>query len=124
MDRVKLSVIISTPSRPIEFESAFPALLDAVGLLPGMLGIEVARVLPRTDGGPAGIYRTLDLYFDSYRSALRAGDGLKGRMFLHHLAEAGGVYSVLISHVERHTCNLQDAHEMEAGVNPHAAAVP
>ncbi|GAA1759724.1 EthD family reductase [Agromyces humatus] len=102
MDEVKLSLIIEVPARPVEFESAFPALLDLAGTMPGLLRIETARIFPCRDGSPSPVHRTLDLYFDSYRTASRATDTPLAKTFFDGLTGAGGRFTRLLGHVETH----------------------
>ncbi|MEV1131200.1 EthD family reductase [Agromyces sp. NPDC049794] len=120
MDEIKLSLIIDNPSRPIAFESRFPALLDLAGTLPGLLRIETARVFPSADGSPAPAHRTVDLYFASYGAASRATGTPEAATFFEGLTGTGGTFIRLLSHVETHgraTSVTEDGDERA----PHAA---
>jgi hypothetical protein len=114
MDEVKLSLIIDNPSRPVDFESAFPALLELAGTVPGLMRLETARVFPGPDGSPAAAHRTLDLYFDSYRTAGSATTTPEATSLFDRLSGTGGTFTRLLAHVELHGSTVHRSEGTEA----------
>jgi uncharacterized protein (TIGR02118 family) len=68
----KITLIYDTPHDPEAFEAAYPKQLGLARRLPGLQGIETAKVWPKEDGSPTPAYRLVDLHFADYDAASEA----------------------------------------------------
>jgi uncharacterized protein (TIGR02118 family) len=105
----KISFIYENPQDVDAFEADYPSQLALAKRIPGLLGVETARVWPKEDGSPTPAYRLVDLYFSDYDAASEAvGTEQAGAFFPSVFALAtNGVRIVFAdvedSHVDRAT---------------------
>ncbi len=70
---VKLTVVYDNPKDPSAFEAHYKSVhVPLAAKIPGVKRSEFAKVFPKEDGTPTPAYRTADLYFDDYASAVKA----------------------------------------------------
>jgi len=69
---VKLTLIYANPVDPEEFERRYQAHKDLVAQVPDLLRVEYGKVFPKEDGTPTPRWRTADLYFADYDTAVAA----------------------------------------------------
>lgn len=70
---VKLTVVYDNPTDPAAFEEHYTSVhVPMVGKVQGVQRVETAKVFPKEDGTPTPAYRTADLYFADYDSAVAA----------------------------------------------------
>jgi uncharacterized protein (TIGR02118 family) len=100
---VKLTVIVDNPTDPEAFEAYYTSpqnkhLLDKI---PNIQRVESAKVFPKEDGSPTPAYRTIDIYFPDYATAVAALGSPEGSELGGGLAEAatGGI-RFLLSDIE------------------------
>ena len=68
---VKLTVVYDNPKDPKAFEEHYGAEHKKLALkLPNLQKAEFAKVFPKEDGTPTPAYRTADLYFADYATAV------------------------------------------------------
>jgi uncharacterized protein (TIGR02118 family) len=99
---VKLTVIYDNPTDPAAFEEHYRTEhLNLAGKLPDVVKVETAKVFPKEDGSPTPAYRTADLYFADYDTAVAALSTPEGAALVQDtLALATGGVRLLLSDVE------------------------
>lgn len=97
----KISVIYDNPTDPDAFEAGYLALVPLGKAMPGQTRMETAKVWPKEDGSPTPAYRTIDIYFKDYDSAVAAVKSPEAGAFIPHLRElATGGVRILFQDVE------------------------
>jgi hypothetical protein len=100
---VKLTIVVDNPNDPDAFEAVYnsPATREGLGKIPDVQRVESAKVFPKEDGSPTPAYRTIDIYFSDYATAVAALASPDTRPLLGGLAQAatGGV-RFLLSDIE------------------------
>ena len=87
---VKLTVIYDNPTDPEAFESHYSSVhVPLVGDVPDVQKVETAKVFPKEDGSPTPAYRTADLYFTDYDTAVAALGSDGGTKLLGDARELG-----------------------------------
>ncbi|MGH3165631.1 MAG: EthD family reductase [Trebonia sp.] len=68
------TIIIDNPTDPGAFEAHYTSQQskDLLGKIPGIQRVESAKVFPKEDGSPTPAYRTIDIYFPDYATAVAA----------------------------------------------------
>jgi uncharacterized protein (TIGR02118 family) len=69
---VKVTMIYANPVDEDEFERRYKMHKDLVAQVPQLLRAEYGKVLPKEDGTPTPRWRTADLYFADYDTAVAA----------------------------------------------------
>ena len=70
---VKLTVIYGNPDDPEAFEKHYRDVHMPLAMkIPNVQRAETAKVFPKEDGSPTPKYRTADLYFADYDTAVAA----------------------------------------------------
>lgn len=75
---VKLTLIYANPVDPEEFERRYKEHKDLVAQVPDLLRAEYGKVFPKEDGTPTPRWRTADLYFADYDTAVAAFEHEQG----------------------------------------------
>lgn len=75
---VKVTLIYANPIDPEEFERRYKEHKDLVAQVPDLLRAEYGKVFPKEDGTPTPRWRTADLYFADYDSAVAAFEHEQG----------------------------------------------
>jgi hypothetical protein len=100
---VKLTIIVDNPNDPAAFEAAYnaPANKELLGKIPDIERVESAKVFPKEDGSPTPAYRTIDVYFSDYATAVAALGSPEAGALAGGLAQAatGGI-RFLLSDIE------------------------
>ncbi|WP_262850799.1 EthD family reductase [Mumia quercus] len=97
----KLTMIYANPVDEEEFERRYKAHKELVAQVPDLLRAEYGKVFPKEDGTPRPRWRTADLYFADYDTAVAAFDGEKGMAVGRDAFElATGGVEFLLSDVE------------------------
>lgn len=68
----KITFIYENPQDVDAFEADYPSQLALAKRIPGLLGVETARVWPKEDGSSTPAYRLVDLFFSDYDAASEA----------------------------------------------------
>ncbi|MBW9209130.1 EthD family reductase [Mumia sp. zg.B21] len=68
----KLTMIYANPVDEEEFERRYKAHKELVSQVPDLLRAEYGKVFPKDDGTPRPRWRTADLYFADYDTAVAA----------------------------------------------------
>jgi uncharacterized protein (TIGR02118 family) len=98
---VKLTLIFANPVDPDEFERRYKEHKNLVAQVPDLLRAEYGKVFPKEDGSPTPRWRTADLYFADYDTAVAAFEGEKGMAVAHDaFSFATGGVEFLLSDVE------------------------
>ncbi len=99
---VKLTVVYDNPTDPEAFEKHYAAVhVPLAGKIPHVKRAELAKVFPKEDGTPTPAYRTADLYFDDYKTAVAALSSPEGGAVLADAqAIATGGVRFLLSDIE------------------------
>jgi uncharacterized protein (TIGR02118 family) len=89
----KITAIYDNPKDPDAFEAGYREQLALAKKLPGVKGVESAKVWPKEDGSPTPAYRVLDLYFADYATASKAVTTEEASAFVSKVFESatGGV---------------------------------
>jgi uncharacterized protein (TIGR02118 family) len=74
----KLTMIYGNPVDEDEFERRYKEHKDLVAQVPDLLRAEYGKVFPKEDGTPRPRWRTADLYFADYDTAVAAFEHPKG----------------------------------------------
>jgi len=97
----KLTLIYANPVDPDEFERRYPAHEKLAAQVPDLLRAEYAKVFPKEDGTPAPRWRTADLYFADYGTAVAAFESERGLAFARDAFDiATGGVEFLLSDVQ------------------------
>ena len=98
---VKLTVVYDNPEDADAFEKSYGSTHAALAAkLPGVQRVETAKVFPTEDGSPTPAYRTADLYFVDYATAVAALAGPEGQALAKDVdAIATGGYRMLLLQV-------------------------
>ena len=99
--QTKITLIIDNPADPVEFEKHVPTLTSLASALPGLEGLESAKVFPKEDGSPTPAHRTLDLYFADYAAASAAVATAEAGAFFGKLGELEVGFTGLFSAIEQ-----------------------
>ena len=75
---VKYTLIFANPVDPDEFERRYKEHKNLVAQVPDLLRAEYGKVFPKEDGAPTPRWRTADLYFPDYDTAVAAFEDEKG----------------------------------------------
>jgi uncharacterized protein (TIGR02118 family) len=75
---VKLTLIYPNPVDPGEFERRYKEHKGLIAQVPHLLRAEYGKVFPKEDGSPTPRWRTADLYFADYDTAVAAFEDEKG----------------------------------------------
>ena len=75
---VKLTLIYANPVDANEFERRYKEHKNLVAQVPDLLRAEYGKVFPKEDGTPTPRWRTADLYFADYDTAVAAFEGERG----------------------------------------------
>jgi uncharacterized protein (TIGR02118 family) len=87
---VKLTVIYDIPTDPDAFEQHYSGEhVTLVPSVPDVQKVETAKVFPKEDGSPTPAYRTADLYFADYDTAVTAISSDAGQKLLADARELG-----------------------------------
>ena len=98
---VKLTLIYANPVNPEEFEDRYREHKNLVAQVPNLLRAEYGKVFPKEDGTPTPRWRTADLYFSDYDTAVAAlGDPSGGAVARNAFEIATGGVEFLLSDVE------------------------
>ena len=98
---VKLTLIYANPNDPDEFERRYKEHKNLVAQVPHLLRVEYGKVFPKEDGTPTPRWRTADLYFADYDTAVAAFEDEKGIAVARDAFEvATGGVEFLLSDVE------------------------
>jgi len=100
---VKLTVIYGNPTDPEAFEQHYQEVhLPLVQKVPNLQRAEFAKVFPKEDGSPTPKYRTADLYFADYDTAVAALGSPEGGAAAKDAMElATGGVDFLLSDIEQ-----------------------
>jgi len=74
----KLTLIFANPVDPDEFERRYKEHKNLVAQVPYLLRAEYGKVFPKEDGSPRPRWRTADLYFADYDTAVAAFEDEQG----------------------------------------------
>jgi uncharacterized protein (TIGR02118 family) len=100
---VKLTIVVDNPNDPDAFEGLYNATAnkERLGKIPNIQRVESAKVFPKEDGSPTPAYRTIELYFSDYATAVAALASPDTREINGGLAQAatGGI-RFLLSDIE------------------------
>jgi hypothetical protein len=99
----KITLIIDNPADPAAFERAYVGIAAAARSLPGLQGLESAKVWPKEDGTPTPAHRTLDLYFATYDDASAAVTTPEAGALFGQLGATGTSFTGLFCDVEQQT---------------------
>ncbi|WP_299034560.1 EthD family reductase [uncultured Pseudokineococcus sp.] len=70
---VKLTVVYDNPKDPDAFEEHYGSThAELAAKLPDVQRVETGKVFPKEDGSPTPAYRTADIYFVDYATAVAA----------------------------------------------------
>lgn len=99
---VKLTVIYDNPTDPAAFEQHYSTQHVALaGKVANVQRVETAKVFPKEDGSPTPAYRTADLYFADYDTAVAALGTPEGQALVADASELGtGGVKFLLSDIE------------------------
>jgi uncharacterized protein (TIGR02118 family) len=98
---VKLTVIYDNPTDPAAFEAHYPEHMSLASKVPDVQRAEVAKVFPKEDGSPTPAYRTVDMYFADYDTAVAALGTPEAGAVLKDATEIGtGGVKFLLSDIE------------------------
>ena len=98
---VKLTVIIDNPTDAESFEQHYGEHKRLVSELPNLQRAEFAKVFPKEDGSPTPKWRTADLYFADYDTAVAALSSPEGQALVHDaVTSATGGIDFLLSDIE------------------------
>ena len=99
---VKLTVIYDNPADPEAFEAHYGTKhVELAAQLPDVLRSETAKVFPKEDGSPTPAYRTADIYFADYDTAVAALGSPQGQAVVADVKEIGAAgFKMLLSDVE------------------------
>jgi uncharacterized protein (TIGR02118 family) len=75
---VKLTLIYANPANPEEFERRYKEHKELVAQVPDLLRAEYGKVFPKEDRTPTPQWRTADLYFADYDTAVAAFEDERG----------------------------------------------
>jgi len=98
---VKLTVVYDNPKDADAFEKHYGSTHAALASkLPDVQRVETAKVFPTEDGSPTPAYRTADIYFVDYATAVAALATSEGQALAHDVdAISTGGYRMLLSQV-------------------------
>ena len=97
----KLTLIYANPIDPDEFERRYQVHENLAAQIPDLLRAEYGKVFPKEDGSPTPRWRTADLYFADYDTAVAAFEDEKGIAVARDAFEiATGGVEFLLSDVE------------------------
>ena len=97
----KLTLIYANPTDPDEFERRYREHENLAAQIPDLLRAEYGRVFPKEDGTPTPRWRTADLYFADYDTAVAAFESENGLAFARDAVDiATGGVEFLLSDVE------------------------
>ncbi len=99
---VKLTVVYDNPTDPEAFEAHYAtAHMEVASKLPNVQRVETAKVFPKEDGSPTPAYRTADLYFADYDTAVATLATPEGKAVIDDIMtlSTGGV-RLLLSEIE------------------------
>lgn len=99
---VKLTVIYDNPTDPDAFEKHYTEThVPLAGKVPNVQKLETAKVFPKEDGSPTPAYRTADLYFADYDTAVATIGTDEGQKLLADAQELGSAgVKFLLSDIE------------------------
>jgi uncharacterized protein (TIGR02118 family) len=98
---VKLTVIVANPTDPDGFEQHYAEHKQLANKLPNLQRAEFAKVFPKEDGSPTPKWRTADLYFADYDTAVAALSSPEGQALANDaVASATGGIDFLLSAIE------------------------
>jgi uncharacterized protein (TIGR02118 family) len=99
---VKLTVIYDNPTDPAAFEEHYSTEHIALASkVPNVQKVETAKVFPKEDGSPTPAYRTADLYFADYDTAVATlGTPEGGALIQDALTLGTGGVKFLLSDIE------------------------
>jgi uncharacterized protein (TIGR02118 family) len=99
---VKLTVIYDNPADPELFEKHYTEVhVPLAAKVPNVLRAEMAKVFPKEDGSPTPKYRTADIYFSDYATAVAAlATPEAGALLTDAMQLAGGKVEFLLSDIE------------------------
>lgn len=98
---VKLTIVIDNPNDPESFEQHYREHKQLATKLPNLQRAEFAKVFPKEDGSPTPKWRTADLYFADYDTAVGALASPEGQALAQDAVTAatGGI-DFLLSDIE------------------------
>ncbi len=97
----KLTIIYANPVDKDEFERRYKQHKDLVAQVPDLLRAEYGKVFPKEDGTPTPRWRTADLYFADYDTAVAAFEHENGLAVARDAFDiATGGVEFLLSDVE------------------------
>jgi uncharacterized protein (TIGR02118 family) len=99
---VKLTLIYGNPVDPDEFERRYEEHKLLVAQVPDLLRAEYGKVFPKEDGTPTPRWRTADLYFADYATAVAAFEQEKG------MAVGGNAFEIATGGVEFLLSDVED----------------
>lgn len=99
---VKLTVVYDNPADPEAFEQHYRTVhAPLAAKLPDVQRIENAKVFPKEDGSPTPAYRTADLYFADYATAVAALGTEAGQALIADTLKLGAAgVKLLLSDIE------------------------
>ena len=98
---VRFSVITDNPTDPASFEQHYGEHKQLATKLPNLQRAEFAKVFPKEDGSPTPKWRTADLYFADYDTAVAALSSPEGQALVHDaVTSATGGIDFLLSDIE------------------------
>lgn len=98
---VKLTVITANPVDPEGFEQHYAQHKQLAAKLPNVQRAEFAKVFPKEDGSPTPKWRTADLYFSDYDTAVAALGSPEGQALAQDaVTSATGGIDFLLSDIE------------------------
>ena len=97
----KIAIVFDNPHDPAAFEAGYGHVLALAKQLPGLRGLETAKVWPKEDGSATPASRLMDLHFDDYEAASRAVATEEAAAFFPAaLSLATGGVRMMFAHVE------------------------
>lgn len=98
---VKFTLIYGNPVDPDQFERRYQEHKDLVAQVPDLQRAEYGKVFPKEDGTPTPRWRTADLYFADYDTAVAAFEHEQGIAVARDAFDfATGGVEFLLSQVE------------------------
>jgi len=99
---VKLTVVYDNPKDPKAFEEHYASThMPLAKKLPDAQRIETAKVFPKEDGTPTPAYRTADVYYADYDTAVKSLSSPEGKAVADDIAKmATGGAQLLLSEID------------------------
>jgi uncharacterized protein (TIGR02118 family) len=98
---VKLTLVFANPDDPELFERRYAEHKKLVQRIPNLIRAEFGKVFPKEDGSPTPKWRTADLYFADYATAVAAFEDPDGAAVGRDAFElSAGQVEFLLSNVE------------------------